>query len=646
MNQICEIRTVGRFMSASASGRGKRQAGVKDVIDKITKRIRDSDLVQRLTEKVLKFVRTRNPSDDLSQEEVSAIYRQDDYGDDFDMPGGQELDVGWTNHAEYRSDLRGIDPSKVNEAIRNFAETHPGRHQKVNLMNRGIGKAVVDVNTMNDPEQAHVVTVMASDGWQKYLVYTPETGGEYYTLEIPEGVESPKEGDQFNLNGIPVQTVTVSSAEDIAAGRGGSIANSMRERGIVCRVNCLPIGHEWLKASDVVLFPGQGDGNDDGDKTHHFRLGKIVDRVVRNMVAGKIFWHGSDNSNITQFRVDDSRFALLGAGIYLYRKRQSAEQYGKYVYKVAVSGLKIAPMNYKFEDSGRSTLMRLLKIDMGTAEGKNPEYSGEWSPIWWATDGWHMYQKDRKTTAEMISQTMRLEGWDGMLVDYPNGGEVCVIWKGYERLRPQIGDEHNLTGADRIARKLTAEVLPEGYEGWKMENVHISRIRMDDAVFHDGKVYTVGRKDIHEAKDGAPRTLFGDSYDLGYKKVKRLLPPRWSNGKRIARKLTADEWEALYKKVEEADKTLNADSLDVSLPGVISVLKTMKPMLMRMDVRPHIGQLVDDIVKSAGEGVRQLDTEWKKYQDVERFRLRSVTLDLQRLRDVIRRQEEVVKKVM
>jgi hypothetical protein len=462
-------------MSASASGRGKRQAGVKDVIDKITKRIRDSDLVQRLTEKVLKFVRTRNPSDDLSQEEVSAIYRQDDYGDDFDMPGGQELDVGWTNHAEYRSDLRGIDPSKVNEAIRNFAETHPGRHQKVNLMNRGIGKAVVDVNTMNDPEQAHVVTVMASDGWQKYLAYTPETGGEYYTLEIPEGVESPKEGDQFNLNGIPVETVTVSSAADIGAGRGGSIANSMRERGIACRVNCLPIGHEWLKASDVVLFPGQGDGNDDGDKTHHFRLGKI---------------------------------------------------------------------------------------------------------------------------------------------------------------------------ADRIARKLTAEVLPEGYEGWKMENVHISRIRIDDAVFHDGKVYTVGRKDIHEAKDGAPRTLFGDSYELGYKKVKRLLPPRWSNGKRIARKLTADEWEALYKKVEEADKTLNADSLDVSLPGVISVLKTMKPMLMRMDVRPHIGQLVDDIVKSAGEGERQLDTEWKKYQDVERFRLRSVTLDLQRLRDVIRRQEEVVKKVM
>ena len=58
-------------------------AGVKDVIDKITKRVRDSELVQRLTDKVLRFIKTKNPSDDLTPEEVSAIYRQDDYGDDF-----------------------------------------------------------------------------------------------------------------------------------------------------------------------------------------------------------------------------------------------------------------------------------------------------------------------------------------------------------------------------------------------------------------------------------------------------------------------------------------------------------------------------------------------------------------------------------
>jgi predicted ABC-type ATPase len=137
-------------------------ASVKDVVDKITKRIRDNTLVQRLTEKVLRFIKTRNPSDDLTPSEVSSIYRQDDYGADYDMPGGHELDVGWTNHAEYRSDLRSVDPSKVNKAIRDFAETHPNRRQKVNLTNHSIGKAVVDLDTTVNPSSADVITVIAS----------------------------------------------------------------------------------------------------------------------------------------------------------------------------------------------------------------------------------------------------------------------------------------------------------------------------------------------------------------------------------------------------------------------------------------------------------------------------------------------------
>jgi len=141
-----------------------RTAGVKEVVDKITKRIRDSDIVKRLTDKVVRYYQTKNPADDLSRDEVALIYRQEDYGDDFDMPGGKELDVGWTDHAEYRSDLRSVDPSKVNETVRDFAEKHPNKHQKVNLMNRGIGKAVVDINTMGDMESAHVVTVIAADG--------------------------------------------------------------------------------------------------------------------------------------------------------------------------------------------------------------------------------------------------------------------------------------------------------------------------------------------------------------------------------------------------------------------------------------------------------------------------------------------------
>jgi hypothetical protein len=110
-------------------------AGVQEVIEKITRRVRDSELARCLAEKVMRFIQTKNPADDLTPSEVAAIYRRNEYGDDFDMPGGQELDVGWTNHAEYRSDLRSVDPSRVNEAVRDFAETHPNRHQKVNLVN-------------------------------------------------------------------------------------------------------------------------------------------------------------------------------------------------------------------------------------------------------------------------------------------------------------------------------------------------------------------------------------------------------------------------------------------------------------------------------------------------------------------------------
>lgn len=140
-----------------------REAGLKEVIDKITKRVRDSELVQTLTEKVTRFFQTHNPGDDLSPNELAMIYRRNEYGDDFDMPGGQELDVGWSNHAEYRTDLRDVDPTKVNEAVRDFAEAHPNRHNKVNLINRSIGKAIVDVDTTVDPERASVVTVIASE---------------------------------------------------------------------------------------------------------------------------------------------------------------------------------------------------------------------------------------------------------------------------------------------------------------------------------------------------------------------------------------------------------------------------------------------------------------------------------------------------
>lgn len=55
----------------------------------------------------------------------------------------------------------------------------------------------------------------------------------------------------------------------------------------------------------------------------------------------------------------------------------------------------------------------------------------------------------------------------------------------------------------------------------EVDKVHISLIRAGDTVFHEGWVKTVGAKDIkYETFMGY--TLFGDSYILGRKPVRRL----------------------------------------------------------------------------------------------------------------------------
>lgn len=54
-----------------------------------------------------------------------------------------------------------------------------------------------------------------------------------------------------------------------------------------------------------------------------------------------------------------------------------------------------------------------------------------------------------------------------------------------------------------------------------MENVHISRIKGGDAILHNGEVKTVSNCDI-KRDSFMGITIFGDSYSLGHKKVKRL----------------------------------------------------------------------------------------------------------------------------
>jgi hypothetical protein len=56
-----------------------------------------------------------------------------------------------------------------------------------------------------------------------------------------------------------------------------------------------------------------------------------------------------------------------------------------------------------------------------------------------------------------------------------------------------------------------------GYK-YREEKRNIRCIRVGDTILHQGKTMTVSKKDIRSSI-GISRTIFGDSYHLGYKPV-------------------------------------------------------------------------------------------------------------------------------
>jgi hypothetical protein len=54
-----------------------------------------------------------------------------------------------------------------------------------------------------------------------------------------------------------------------------------------------------------------------------------------------------------------------------------------------------------------------------------------------------------------------------------------------------------------------------------MEQVHITEIRSGDAIMHNGELKTVCNRTLKYSSFMGV-TLFGDSYNLGYKKVTRV----------------------------------------------------------------------------------------------------------------------------
>ena len=165
--------------------RRSREADITDVLNKIIRRIRDSELAKKLGQKVLDYYRSKDPKKDLSLSESRLIYRDDDYGDTRSLSKKREVDIGWTDHAEYRSDLRDIDRKDVNQTIveRLRNKLRKPDSKKIKFKEPGVGTMVVDYDLRKDPAQADVVTVWAADHTGRNLILTNQTNQRKGTMD-------------------------------------------------------------------------------------------------------------------------------------------------------------------------------------------------------------------------------------------------------------------------------------------------------------------------------------------------------------------------------------------------------------------------------------------------------------------------------
>jgi len=141
-----------------------RNADVADVLQRIIRNIRNKDLARSLAKKVLKYNETKDDRDDLTLKDSRLIYDDVNFGDYLPLSNKQDLDVDWSDHAEYRSELRDVKPREVNkEIVDRLREklTNPDA-KKVKFKAPGTGTMVVDYDLRRKPAEADVITVWAS----------------------------------------------------------------------------------------------------------------------------------------------------------------------------------------------------------------------------------------------------------------------------------------------------------------------------------------------------------------------------------------------------------------------------------------------------------------------------------------------------
>lgn len=147
-----------------------------------------------------------------------------------------------------------------------------------------------------------------------------------------------------------------------------------------------------------------------------------------------MYYHGSNAYDLDYFKPSDEGTHLLGYGVYFYKNKSSAKQYGSHIYAIELNpDWNIAPKNFQFNESEIRHLLKDLDLDASVDLRKSP--AGLVKPIWWATEAPFYFKVSRRLVADLLSEMMGNK-FDGMLTDYPNGGEVLVLWHKYDDLVP------------------------------------------------------------------------------------------------------------------------------------------------------------------------------------------------------------------
>lgn len=266
-----------------------------------------------MADKVRTYFHTHNPSDDLSREEVRILYKDDDYGDDFDIGGGKELDIGWTDHAEYRSDLRDVEPSLVNEIVRDYVDGHPNSRErrKVKLIKPGVGQAVVEVDMRHDPEEAGVITVMANRisriASRVAMEFPTQDAYDKYIREHPKADKSNHTVVKTESNGKIHPTSKAPEWKQVLTGRSLSLAYGEGSDFKSLDIGTKKIIQGEIEKGNIGHFTFKGKGDTDTTTIFYNPKDKIaVDRAKKlkehfesggrnDVIQGLLLGYGKNN---------------------------------------------------------------------------------------------------------------------------------------------------------------------------------------------------------------------------------------------------------------------------------------------------------------------------------------------------------------